>query len=200
MSMRPESWVEEVLASPAQIRIVRVLARVPEKSWTEREVAREAGLPPSTANVAFRRLEKTGVIEVRHVGRSHLVRLAGHYEVSRYLVDFFRREAMTLQGSLDAAQARLPDDVAFYLFGSTARGQATADSDVDLLIVGPNRERTEEAVAQAYPELRRFLPARFELISLDRRSARRPRYRSLLENVRRDGRRLSRLTLDEVLA
>lgn len=44
-----------------------------------------------------------------------------------------------LSDVVDLVRTRLPDVVAVYLFGSQASGQSTADSDVDLAVLGADR-------------------------------------------------------------
>lgn len=77
-------------------------------------------------------------------------------EVLRQMVDIIVREA---------------DPEAIILFGSRARGEAGADSDVDLLIIerepfGPGRSRIREA-ARLYHALR-YVPASKDLLVYSR--------------------------------
>ncbi len=77
-------------------------------------------------------------------------------EVLRQMVDIIVREA---------------DPEAIILFGSRARGEAGADSDVDLLIIerepfGPGRSRIREA-ARLYHALR-YMPASKDLLVYSR--------------------------------
>lgn len=198
MVIRPEMWLETALGSPHQIRLLRVLARDPAKYWTEREAAAEAGLAQSTANQVFRRLTATGLLEVRNAGRSHLVRLHREYEIARRIIDLLQAEMATLDKVLAQAASKVPKGVAVYVFGSTARAEAKPTSDVDVFVAAPSADAAEAAADAIRAEIRRVLPARVEVIALDRRASKQPRYRPLLENIRREGRRLTNTSLAEV--
>lgn len=198
MVIRPEGWVETVLGSPHQIRLLRVLARDPAKYWTERQAAAEAGLAQSTANQVFRRLTATGLLEVRKAGRSHLVRLHREYGIARRIIGLLREEMATLDKALAKAASRVPKGVAIYLFGSTARGDAKPTSDVDVFVAAPTAEAAEAAAAAIRAEIRRVLPAHVAVIALDQRAAKQPRYQPLLENIRREGRKRTNISLEEV--
>jgi hypothetical protein len=148
MSIRPENWIEGLFASPAQVRLLRVLARDPSKWWTEREAGSAAGLPPSTGHLVFRRLHGTGVLELRRAGRSHSVRLRPELRLTVLLRELFQAEAATLEEMLAAATREARGSVAIYLFGSTARGEAAPESDLDLLVLGRDPEAADAAAAE----------------------------------------------------
>lgn len=191
--------MEGLFASPAQVRLLRVLARDPSKWWTEREAGSAAGLAPSTGHLVFGRLHGTGVLEVRRAGRSHSVRLRPDLRLTATLRAMFQAEAATLEEMLAAAARETPTTVALYLFGSTARGDAAPESDLDLLVVGRDADAVDATAARVREAVRRIVPANVQVLALDRRRARQPRYRSLLANVRREGRQLGKASLENVL-
>jgi DNA-binding transcriptional ArsR family regulator len=199
MSIHPTSWMEVAFASASQVRLLRVLSHAPNVYWTEREAAREAHLAPSTAHEAFQRLYGTGLIESRRAGRSTLLRLREDLDVNQRLVAMFKQEEETLAGLLDAAAHAAPPKAVLYLFGSTARGDETPLSDIDLLVIASDDAVVQDAAAKVRAAVRRFAPVHLNVLALSRAAARGPRYRGLLRQVAKDGRRLSRVGLDEVL-
>lgn len=199
MSIRPENWTETLFASRAQVRLLRVLARDPPKYWTEREAGSAANLSPSTSHLVFQRLHATGLLEARRVGRSHMVRLRPDVRLTARLHEIFTAEARTLDDVMVAAAREVPPNAAAFLFGSTARGEATPQSDLDFLVVAAESETAELTANRVREAVRRVLPAGIQVLALDRRRARQPRFRKLMRTVRREGRRLTKTTLEDVL-
>lgn len=191
MSIRPETWIQTAFGDTPQIRLLRVLATDRTRQWTEREAGSAAGLPASTTHATFRRLHASQLLELQRAGRSHLVRLRTDLQINQWLEELFRRERETLERALRAAAETLPAAHDLYLFGSTARAEAGPESDVDLIVIGPSREEAEEAADSVRRAIRSFLPTRVAIIALGRRESGLARYRRLMGNVRRDGRRIA---------
>ncbi|MBI2079039.1 MAG: nucleotidyltransferase domain-containing protein [Euryarchaeota archaeon] len=199
MSVRPESWLEQLFATPLQVRLLRLLYRDPRKYWTEREAAAAIKAPAPSARKVFRRLEEMGILEVRQVGRAHLVRPRPAMGLSDEIERAFRRESKTLDRILDAAKATLPAKVSLYLFGSTARGTAEPGSDLDLLVSGLDPATTQEAADEVRAAVRGYAPVPTNVVAIPRPDLRKPRYRSLTKNVLAQGRWLAGPDLKEVL-
>lgn len=197
--LRPETWLEQVFATPLQVRLLRLLHRDVRKFWTEREAAATVGSPQPSARKVFRRLERLGLLEVRQAGRAHLVRPPLELALTSCLQDLFRKEAATLPEILKAAAAELPVGVSLYLFGSTARGTATPGSDLDLLVSGPSRESTEAAAQGVRRAVRGYAPIPTNVAALAHAELRKPRYRRLAASILRGGRLVAGPDLSEVL-
>ncbi|WP_169709547.1 hypothetical protein [Deferrisoma camini] len=83
--------MEEILGTRNQIRVLRALFRRGESSGSE--VAREAGLRPSAALFALRRLAETGVVRVRRAGRRVLYAIDGNHFLTPHLEALLAAEA-----------------------------------------------------------------------------------------------------------
>lgn len=188
--MRPENWLEFTLATPLQIRLIRLLLADPQKTWTEREAAAALGENPSSVNKVFARLWDLGLLHLRRAGRSHVVRLQTELGVVQDLQQIFRTESSTTPRLAEAVQRTLPRGVSCYLFGSTARGTAKSTSDVDLVVVGPSRDQASQTAARVHASVRRLIPVRVDVIALSTGSLKDPAYRALVESVRLHGRRV----------
>ncbi|HLE95903.1 MAG TPA: nucleotidyltransferase domain-containing protein [Candidatus Thermoplasmatota archaeon] len=197
--MRPESWVEEVFGSRGKVRLLRVLARDSGRRWTERELAGAAGISANAANLALRDLRDGGILTFEKAGRSHLVSLRADLTLSRTLSDFFRAERETLVELERAIAFAVPPHTAAYLFGSTHRGTAHKESDVDVLVACATPEATDEAIARITRAIGRILPIPLEIVGVDRSSLRRPGTRRLAIALARDGKPLTATLLEEFI-
>jgi len=63
--------LNEVLGTPGQVRLLRVLATEPHESIAPHEAAERTGMTESGARKALRRLERTGIVENVGDGRAH---------------------------------------------------------------------------------------------------------------------------------
>lgn len=189
--MRPETWMEDVLGSRSKVRILRLLSGDPGRSWTEREVAASVSMSPNTVNLAVRDLRDLGLLEFRRVGRTHLLRLLPGTEIAGALRETFDRERRVWK-RVEAAIARaaLPR-TACYLYGSSARGTAGGDSDIDLLVVASTQEKAEEAAHRIRAAVAAVFPARLDVIPLGADAARSRSRGPLLKSVLREGRPLT---------
>jgi len=128
--------LEHVLGSKTKIAAVRLLCAY-RKGFTGREIARSIGRNPMTVHQALRQLEVLGVVEAERVGRAKVFRLANDNPwVREVLVPLFEAEARVGAALREEIlQAISGQAVSAVLFGSRARGESRAGSDVDLLIV-----------------------------------------------------------------
>lgn len=120
----------------ADAAVVDILSRS-DGGLTGRRVARIAGIPESTCRLALGRLSDMGLVHVREAGRAHL------FALNRSHISWPTAEsAITTRQRLFERYADLVrahgDEIDLILFGSVARQDATAESDVDLLLVVPD--------------------------------------------------------------
>ena len=84
--------LNEILGSPANVRLLRVLA-LRRTSLTAGELAKNAGLGRTSIYPALRQLERAGVVEFIGAGSQRLVQLRDRHPLSRILRDLFKTEA-----------------------------------------------------------------------------------------------------------
>lgn len=196
--MRPENWMDDAFGSKAKIRLLRLLARDRQRTWTEREAAEALAMSPNTINLAAKELRNTGLIDFHKVGKSHGIRLRPDLKLSQALLSIFDQEARLGQEVEDAVRAAIPAGVACYLYGSTARGTPTAESDVDLLIVAKTQDDAAEVAASVRSAVAAVMPAPLEILALDRATVWRRRKSRLLTTIQAEGRQLSSTPLEAV--
>ena len=110
-------------------------------SFYEREIARMAGLSPSSTHYVLARLYRAGVINRKQNGRMYF------YSVDKtnpYLKEFKVLTNLLLIEPLVEKLKGLSRKIV--LFGSWAQGSDNGDSDIDLFIVSSEREKVLSVV------------------------------------------------------
>jgi DNA-binding Lrp family transcriptional regulator len=113
--------------------ILDVLTRV-ETGLTIRQLAERAGVSHPQAARHVRDLETLGVIAREHVGRSHRITLTDSMTADLLRRLTRQRDEVIRQMRVAAAQLT-PAPSAMVVFGSFARGDDHAGSDLDVLVV-----------------------------------------------------------------
>jgi len=120
------------------------------KWYYTRELARMAKVSTWTISTRFSRLVEEGLINERREGREKYYKLNLANPRTRKYCELFevekregfykanRRLSYGLSDLVERALDFIPELQSIILFGSTARGQATERSDVDLLVLVPN--------------------------------------------------------------
>ena len=128
--------MEQVLGSKTKISVLRLLCTY-RKAFSEREIARRVGRNATNVHQVLQQLVDAGVVEAERVGRVRLFRIAeSNLWVERVLVPLFEAERQVAEALASAVvHAAGPTAVSVVLFGSRARGESRAGSDVDLLVV-----------------------------------------------------------------
>ncbi len=128
--------------------VLSVLARA-DTDMTGRQIQRMArrGSPQGIRNAADR-LTRQGVVLRRPAGRAYLYRLNRDHIAAPWIEGLasLPEQIFARLRSLIGTWTRPP--ALAMLFGSVATGQATADSDLDLLIVRPRRCDPDSAIWQ----------------------------------------------------
>ena len=122
------------------MRVLRVLSQLPSGfSLSGRAIASRAGLAHRTAQTVLDSLSDHRVVNVRVAPRVSYHDLNREHALAGELVGFFNRERGLFDELLKYLREQLaaaaPAIDAAYLFGSAARGEMSASSDVDLALV-----------------------------------------------------------------
>jgi predicted nucleotidyltransferase len=187
MMTRAIAWVDSALGSAAKVRILRALSRSPDRWFTEAELARAVAMSPNTVNLAVRELAAAGVVRLLALGRAHQVGLNPSSPMSGVVAELFRSETKAVDTLAEAVQKVLKKGESCVLFGSAARGEMVAGSDVDLLIVAPTWDAAAEASLQIGQAARRLFAAKYRMLHYTPSELRRKWDTPLLQAVRREG-------------
>ncbi|MGH8998748.1 MAG: helix-turn-helix domain-containing protein [Acidimicrobiia bacterium] len=123
--------------------VLRVLAGT-DNSFGVREVARLAGVSANRASQVLSDLAEHGLVAVEERGAGRLCRLNRSHLAAEPLLALvgLRARLLELLRSEVGSWARRPMHLS--LFGSAARGDGTTASDLDLLVVRPDRRSDAE--------------------------------------------------------
>ena len=126
----------ETLLSAVQGKVLGVLARN-DVELSMRAVARLAGVSPQQSSVVLGHLVHLGIVERRDVPPVALVRLSPDNLAAQTVATLANLRQSVLDRLSDLAASICPAPASLIVFGSFARGQAGADSDLDVLAVRP---------------------------------------------------------------
>lgn len=131
---RPD-LLAEVLWPPARRSILGLLLADPQKEWHLREMARRTGLSPSAIQREVLSLVRAGIVDRRVESRR------AYYRANTSCPIFPELRGIVLKtvGLVDVLRdvmARLRGVELAFVYGSMAGGEATGQSDVDLMILG----------------------------------------------------------------
>jgi hypothetical protein len=127
----------EAVIPGAQGKVLGALLRT-SGELNLRNIARVAGVSIAQASRVLPELVSLGIIERREVPPSSLFLLVPEHVASRALLALanIRRDVMAEIGR--AADDIKPPPVSVVAFGSFARGDGTAESDIDMVVVRPS--------------------------------------------------------------
>lgn len=131
------SQAADALFSPVQARVLGLLFGQPDRRFQGAELIRLARGGTGAVHRQLQRLEAAGMVETTRVGNQK------HYQANRASPLFEELHGLVLKtvglaGPIREALALLADRIrTAFVFGSVARGEESASSDVDLLVLSP---------------------------------------------------------------
>jgi hypothetical protein len=124
-------------------RLLAALARV-ETELPISTLATVAGVGRTRASTIVADLHRLGLVHRREIGRTTLVALSRDNAAGELIDRLGHLRSTVLDGLRSLAAEINPPPVTLAVFGSFARGEADADSDVDVLAVRPPGANMEE--------------------------------------------------------
>ena len=131
-----ESPIADALFSKTQQQLLRLFFGQPERSFYTQELVRLVGMGIGTVQRELARLTQAGLLVQTQQGNQK------HYQANPACPVFTDLRAIVAKtfGVADVLkQALVPyanQLVLTFVYGSVAKGEATADSDIDLMVVG----------------------------------------------------------------
>ena len=133
-----ESTLAELFGGVARFRALRSLFAEPGRGFGQRELAAEAGIDPGNVARLLKRWTAVGLVQ-RHQ-QDGLPRYYASADPSLAALATLMQQDSRLARTLREALSAVAGVKVAVVFGSVARGQAHAGSDVDLLVLGTASE------------------------------------------------------------
>ncbi len=148
----------EALLSDTQIQVLNLLLMHPDRDFYQREMAERLRLHLRSVQQVLARLVDGGLIQREKRGRQVYYRVNSAHPIIADLTAIFVKTVGVADRLRQALQGLNNIVEVAFIYGSWARGEQQADSDVDLLVVGGAGTREvvsalEEAVAELGREL-----------------------------------------------
>ena len=129
-----DKMLKELCGSEQRYRIFKTLFGNPGRAYHLRGLAAAAGIDPSNVSKLLPKLIEAGLVEREQGEPTVRYRARRDNQLLQALTALFSQSS-DLVGDLREVAEKLDGDVA--IFGSTASGTDTPDSDVDVLVIGP---------------------------------------------------------------
>jgi predicted nucleotidyltransferase len=194
----------EAVVPGVQGRVLAVLAETTAE-LNLRTLARLSDVSVAQASRVLPGLVELGLVERREVPPSSLFRLVPEHVAARPLESLARSRDSVIEAMGRAASELPVEPASVIVFGSFARGEADAESDIDALFVRPEGvDESYEAWSASVDEwretIRRKSGNQVEVLDVgwDEIKARLGSRRSLWRDIRRDGLAVYGATLDQL--
>jgi predicted nucleotidyltransferase len=150
--MRLTDAFDDVFASRGHLRVVRALHALPEGlEVSARDLARRADVVHNRTSEVLTGLTTVGLTRVHRAGRADLYQLNRQHVLYPGIHALFSQEAKVqtdLEQFLRRRLSKLDHVREAFIFGSVARGESRAGSDIDLALVMPPTGPTSAEQAQ----------------------------------------------------
>jgi predicted nucleotidyltransferase len=161
-----------IFGAPSHVALLRALTQA-GRGLTGREVARAAGVAQRAGLDGLARLENAGIVRRTPAGQAYVFELRRDHRLVRSgIVPLLEQEGEVraeVFGRLrDALEKQV---VSGCVFGSTARGEETPESDLDILLLvegSEDKERIEDRVSSVFEGLRQEFSLRPSLVVMTR--------------------------------
>jgi len=141
--MKLHHLADDLFGSRSKVRILRLLTKLPEREFTEREIAKSIGMSHNTVNIALRDLRKINVLAYRRIGRANVYVINKDSTLFLFLKKFFEDEKKIREEMLKQIKTATKQFLSTILFGSFANETETHNSDLDLLIIVKDNKKTK---------------------------------------------------------
>ncbi|MFA9217657.1 MAG: nucleotidyltransferase domain-containing protein [Sphingomonadaceae bacterium] len=137
------------LLGPLRTRIMAALLLHPDSAWHVRELARRIDALPGSTNRELVKLADAGILSRQQVGNQVHYRANRDCPIYTELAGMLRKTSGLTTVLAQALQPLAGRIQCALIYGSVARGEETAHSDVDILVLGDIG--FDEVIAALYP-------------------------------------------------
>jgi len=132
--------ISDALFTKTQQRVLGLLYGKPDKSFYTNEIVRRAAMGRGTISRELERLVSAGLLLVSHEGNQHHYRANPDNPVFHELLGIVKK-TFGIVDVIREALVPLDSQIAYvFIYGSIAKGEETASSDIDLLVISDSIE------------------------------------------------------------
>lgn len=128
--------LSDVLFSEYRKRILGMLLLHPEQGYHVRELARLTNTSAGTLHKELSKLSDAGILQSKKVGNQQHYSANVQCPIFEELASIFRKTSGLADVLADALSSVKSQIKLAMVFGSVARGEAQANSDIDLMVIG----------------------------------------------------------------
>lgn len=194
----------ESVVPGAQGKLLAALARVPGP-LTLRAVAEVAGISTGQCSQLLGNLVQLGIVDREDIPPAAHFRLVRDHVAAQPLLELLASRERFLERVTKAAARIRPAPVSIVVFGSLARGDASIDSDIDVLVVRRSEVAVDDtgwrdAIASWAAGAERASGSPLNLLEVDAAEVRRllRSGRGVWSSIRREGHGVFGRTIDEL--
>jgi len=137
------SQLANALFTTTQQKVLGLLYAQPEKSFYLKEVIRLSGMGVATIKRELDRMLAAGILSMNRVGNQHHYQANPNCPVYEELLGIVKK-TVGVVGAIQSALLPLDTSIeAAFIYGSIAKNEETANSDIDLLVVTASLEYTD---------------------------------------------------------
>ncbi len=141
--------------SEVRRQILRTFFARPGVVHHVRELAREIRRSPTIVSEELDRLERTGILTSNRIGRARRYRVDEDSPIASEIRSLVQK-TIGIEARVREAIADLPGIEEAFLYGSYARGEERATSDIDLFVIGSvDQEQLSERLTDVERDLGR---------------------------------------------
>jgi len=150
--MRFKNFIQDTLGDPVHLAVLLRLAH--HQHLTGRELARVVGVSQFKMRTTLAQLVEMGLLRRSQAGRSYLFSLNEEHFLIPHLKPLFQLETNLFEYLGSWILSRVPvKPVSLILYGSVARGDERADSDIDLLFVYSKLKSPDKMLVELHEAL-----------------------------------------------
>ena len=130
--------LEDFLGSKVSVKILSLIIENPKSEFYEKEIQKKLKVARGSVIKWLHIFENKGLIFKTQRGKLNIYRLNSENPIVRQL------KILNTVSKLLPYFEMLKNEAEIYLYGSASRGEDIEDSDIDILVIGKNREVIEK--------------------------------------------------------
>lgn len=144
-----KEFLGKILVPEKKLEILEKLVENPDQYYSYRELARKVEASYGTVRTFLKELEEEKIVLAEEKSRTTLNSYNPENRHNQLILKLLRTRIEDMVDSAERAAEKIEEeteDATVILFGSVAKGTATEKSDIDLLILVPERKELEEHI------------------------------------------------------